>query len=204
MGVWGFIAGAVFLLLILAVIGFLLVCGYIYYLHLKYDHIPGPPRDNLLLGHLPSLMKMMRNSEIIYDSFFEWIERYGPVIRLNGFHKVMIFVVSPEGVKEFLLSPKYTKDDFYDVLHNLFGARFMGRSLLADQNYDHWHKQRRIMDPAFKKANLLESLGIFNEKAEELMDRLTEKADWKSQVGMHNMMNRVTLDVIAKVTLSIS
>ncbi|XP_040268461.1 cholesterol 24-hydroxylase-like [Bufo bufo] len=199
MGVWGFIAGAVFLLLILAVIGFLLVCGYIYYLHLKYDHIPGPPRDSLLLGHLPSLMKMMRNSEIIYDSFFEWIERYGPVIRLNALHKVMIFVVSPEGVKEFLLSPKYTKDDFYDILHNLFGARFMGRSLLAAQNYDHWHKQRRIMDPAFKKANLLESLGIFDEKAEELMDRLTEKADWKSQVGMHNMMNRVTLDVIAKV-----
>lgn len=39
----------------------------------------------------------------------------------------------------------------------------------------------------------------FNEKAEDLMQRLSEKADGKTEVGMLNMFCRVTLDVISKV-----
>ncbi|KAG8561507.1 hypothetical protein GDO81_015372 [Engystomops pustulosus] len=199
MGFLVFLTWVVYLLILLGIVGFLLCTGYIYYTHVKYDHIPGPPRESFFLGHSPSMMKMMNNNLIIYDPFFEWIEKYGPVIRLNGVHKVMIFVISPEGVKEFLMSPKYTKDDFYDRLHSMFGARFMGNGLLTDRNYEHWHKQRRIMDPAFSKISLIGSMGTFNEKAEELMNKLSEKANWKSNVGMHDMMSRLTLDVIAKV-----
>lgn len=39
----------------------------------------------------------------------------------------------------------------------------------------------------------------FNEKAEELMEKLEEKADGKKEVSMLTMMSRVTMDVIAKV-----
>lgn len=39
----------------------------------------------------------------------------------------------------------------------------------------------------------------FNEKAEELMEKLEEKADGKKEFSMLTMMSRVTLDVIAKV-----
>ncbi|XP_069805261.1 cholesterol 24-hydroxylase-like isoform X2 [Dendropsophus ebraccatus] len=144
-------------------------------------------------------MKHMKNNVVIYEPFFEWMEKYGPVIRLNALHKVMIFVLSPDGVKEFLMSPKYTKDDFYDRLHSMFGKRFLGKGLLSDRDYEHWHKQRRIMDPAFSKANLIGSLGTFNDKAEEMVNKLAEKADWKSHVRMHDIMSRVTLDVIAKL-----
>lgn len=42
-------------------------------------------------------------------------------------------------------------------------------------------------------------VGTFNEKAEQLMERLDERADNKSEVKMHDMLNRMTLDVIAKV-----
>ncbi|XP_056403233.1 cholesterol 24-hydroxylase-like [Hyla sarda] len=97
------------------------------------------------------------------------------------------------------MSPKYTKDDFYDRIHSMFGTRFMGNGLLSDRNYEHWYKQRRIMDPSFSKSNLMLSMRTFNDKAEELMEKLAEKADWKCHVVMHNMMSRVTLDVIAKL-----
>ncbi|XP_075186850.1 cholesterol 24-hydroxylase-like [Anomaloglossus baeobatrachus] len=199
MGVWSFILGAVFLLLILVVICFLLYCGYIYYMHMKYDHIPGAPRDSFLFGHSPTIIKLMRNNMVIYDTFLEWAEKYGPVIRVNGLHNVMVLIISPEGVKEFLMSPKYTKDPFYKRIENLFGTRFMGKGLVTDRDYDHWHKQRRIMDPAFSRTYLIGLMGTFNEKAEDLVDTLGDKADGKCQVGMHDMLSRLTLDVIAKV-----
>ncbi|XP_068110469.1 cholesterol 24-hydroxylase-like isoform X4 [Hyperolius riggenbachi] len=97
------------------------------------------------------------------------------------------------------MSPKYTKDWFYDRLSHMFGSRFMGKGLVTDRDYDHWHKQRRIMDPAFSRTYLIGMMGTFNEKAEELVERLAEKADGKTQVGMHDMLSRVTLDVISKV-----
>lgn len=39
----------------------------------------------------------------------------------------------------------------------------------------------------------------FNEKAEELMEKLEEKADGKTEFSMLSMMSRVTMDVIGKV-----
>ncbi|KAM3917972.1 cholesterol 24-hydroxylase-like [Leptodactylus fuscus] len=198
MTVWSFLTGSAILLLILVVICFLLYCGYIHYIHMKYDHIPGPPRDSFLFGHSPTIIKLMKNNKVIYDTLLEWVEKYGPVIRINGLHTTMVLVISPEGVKEFLMSPKYTKDNFYKRIEALFGARFMGKGLVTARDYSHWHKQRRIMDPAFSRTYLIELMGTFNEKAEDLMDTLGDKADRKSQVGMHDMLSRVTLDVIAK------
>ncbi|XP_069805269.1 cholesterol 24-hydroxylase-like [Dendropsophus ebraccatus] len=203
MGVWSFITGAALLLLILVAICFLLYCGYIYYTHVKYDHIPGPPRDSFLFGHSPTIIKIMKNKKVIYDTFLEWVEKYGPVIRINGLHNTLVLIVSPEGVKEFLMTPKYTKDNFYKRIEALFGTRFMGKGLVTDQDYEHWHKQRRIMDPAFSRTYLMELMGTFNDKAEDLVDTLGEKADRKCQVGMHDMLSRVTLDVIAKVAFGL-
>ncbi|XP_072284118.1 cholesterol 24-hydroxylase-like [Pyxicephalus adspersus] len=154
---------------------------------------------SFFLGNSPTLLKITRNNELIYDVFIKWVQKYGPVIRINLLQKVTILVATPEAVKEFLMSPTYTKDWFYERMFNLFGVRFMGKSLLTDQDYDHWHKQRRIMDPAFSRTYLTGLMGPFNEKAEYLMEKLLEKADGKTEVGMHDLLCRVTLDVISKV-----
>ncbi|KAM8921100.1 cholesterol 24-hydroxylase-like [Pelodytes ibericus] len=199
MELWGLLGWFCLILLSLAGLCFLLYCAYIQYTHMKYDHIPGPPRDSFLFGHSPTIMKLTKKNLVIYDQFLEWVNLYGPVIRINGLHNVMILAVSPEGVKEFLMSPKYTKDVFYDRITSLFGVRFMGKGLLTDRNYDHWHKQRRMMDPAFNRSYLIEMMGPFNEKAEDLMTVLSQKADGKQEFKMHDMLSRVTLDVIAKV-----
>ncbi|KAM4013998.1 cholesterol 24-hydroxylase-like isoform 1-T3 [Anomaloglossus baeobatrachus] len=203
MTLWALISGALLLLLVLAAVCFLLYCAYIQYIHMKYDHIPGPPRDSFLLGHYPTIRKLTENNELIYDYFLDWTEKYGPVVRINGFHTVIVIISSPEAIKELLMSTKHPKDKFYDDMFNLFGVRFLGNGLLNDRNYDHWHKQRRIMDPAFSRPYLMGLMGTFNEKAEELMERLNEKADKKSEVVMHNLLNRMTLDVIAKVAFDI-
>ncbi|XP_068111072.1 cholesterol 24-hydroxylase-like [Hyperolius riggenbachi] len=196
---WALISWAALLLLGLVVFCFLLYCAYIHYTHLKYDHIPGPPRDSFLMGHSPTFMKLTKDNGIIYDCLLDWVLKYGPVVRINGLHKVFMIVTDPEAIKELLMSSKHPKEHFYENIFYLFGVRFMGKGLLTDRDHEHWYKQRRMMDPAFSRTYLMSLMGTFNDKAEELMEKLAEKADIKSEVKMHDMFNKVTLDVIAKV-----
>ncbi|XP_073465231.1 cholesterol 24-hydroxylase-like [Aquarana catesbeiana] len=178
---------------------FLLYCGYVQYIHMKYDHIPGPPRDSFIFGHSASI-NVTETHKVSHDVFLQWAEEYGPVYRINILHYVMIYSTDPESVKEYLMSPDYPKDpNTYNRLFYLFGKRFLGKGLLTDPDHEHWYKQRRIMNPAFSHTYLMEMVGVFNEKAEQLMEQLEEKADGKQQVSMHALINCVTLDVILKV-----
>ncbi|XP_069493934.1 cholesterol 24-hydroxylase-like isoform X2 [Ambystoma mexicanum] len=199
MDAWGIVSWLLLSVVGAAVLAFLLFCCYVHYIHRKYDHIPGPPRDSFFFGHLRLFMEIMKRNELIYDLLVEWVEKYGPVMRLYFLYTPVIMITSPEAIKEILMSPKYTKDKFYNRIFSMFGVRFFGNGLVTDRNYDHWHKQRRIMDPAFSRTYLMNIMGSFNEKAEELMEVLAEKADGRREVRMHEMMSRTTLDVIAKV-----
>ncbi|XP_078518194.1 cholesterol 24-hydroxylase-like [Lissotriton helveticus] len=203
MDAWSFISGLLLTVLAVAALVFLVFCCYVKYSHVRFDHIPGPPRESFLFGHMPLIMRMMKKNELFYDQALEWVEKYGPVVRLNFIHKPVIFLSSQEAVKEFLMSHKYKKDKFYETVFSLFGVRFLGNGLLTSRDYDHWHMQRRIMDPAFNRTYLMNLMGPFNEKAEELMEVLAEKADGHEEVKMHDMMSRLALDVIAKVAFGL-
>nr|XP_046228441.1 cholesterol 24-hydroxylase-like [Scatophagus argus] len=188
-------------LLFLALLGY---CLYIKHIHMKYDHIPGPPRDSFLFGHSPTFLRMMKNGEVIHDKILEWAEIYGPVYRINGLHYALICVTCPEATKEILMSPKYPKDQFlHSRLFTLFGQRFLGNGLVTVTDHELWYKQRRIMDPAFSSLYLRGLMGIFNEKAETLMDKLTDLADTKTEAKMLHLVNCVTLDVIAKAAFGV-
>ncbi|XP_066468337.1 cholesterol 24-hydroxylase-like [Tiliqua scincoides] len=200
----GAIWGPLPLLAALPLLALGLYCCYIQYVHTKYEHIPGPPRDSFLLGHLPSIWKMLMKDNSILDLFWQWSEEYGPIIRVNAFHRVSVLMFSPEGVKEYLMLPEYPKDPLsYGRLFNLFGVRFLGNGLVTAQNYDHWHKQRKIMDPAFSRTFLIGLMENFNDKAEELMEILEEKADGETEVDLMDLLYRVTLDIISKVAFGI-
>ncbi|NXC85116.1 CP46A hydroxylase, partial [Cercotrichas coryphoeus] len=102
------------------------------------------------------------------------------------------------------MSPQHPKDPtVYGTLFNLFGERFLGNGLVTVCNHEHWRKQRRIMDPAFSRSYLIGLMETFNEKAEELMEKLEEKADGKTEFSMLSMMSRVTMDIIGKVAFGL-
>ncbi|XP_014813164.1 PREDICTED: cholesterol 24-hydroxylase [Calidris pugnax] len=199
-GLWA----AAGLLLALALLAFGLVCCYVKWIHAKYDHIPGPPRVSFLFGHLPIFWRMLKNEEFMHDLLLQWAKKYGPIVRINAFHRVSVMILTPEGVKEFLMSPQYPKDRMvYRRISNLFGERFIGNGLVTVCDHEQWHKQRRIMDPAFSRSYLIGLMETFNEKAEELMEKLEEKADGKTEFSMLTMMNRVTMDIIGKVAFGL-
>ncbi|MEQ2163101.1 hypothetical protein GOODEAATRI_026749, partial [Goodea atripinnis] len=166
---------------------------------MKYDHIPGPPRDSFFLGHSPTFVRIMKKDGIVHNKFLEWAEIYGPVYRINILHYIILGVTCPEATKEILMSPKYPKDRFlYKGLFNLFGQRFFGNGLVTARDHELWYKQRRIMDPAFSSLYLRGLMGTFNERAEKLMEKLSEIADNNTEANMLQLVNCVTLDVIAK------
>uniref|UniRef100_A0A3B3UCG6 Cholesterol 24-hydroxylase-like n=1 Tax=Poecilia latipinna TaxID=48699 RepID=A0A3B3UCG6_9TELE len=160
-------------------IAFLIYCFYIKYIHMKYDHIPGP----FFLGHSPTFLRIMKNDGIVHNKFLEWAETYGPVYRMNILHYIILVVTCPEATKEILMSSKYPKDRFlYKRMFNLFGQRFIGTGLVTAIDHETWYKQRRIMDPAFSTLYLRGLMGTFNERAEKLMDKLSDLADSSTPV----------------------
>nr|AGN04303.1 cytochrome P450 [Oryzias melastigma] len=198
------LSNAFIALLILLLVAFLGYCLYIKYTHMKYDHIPGPPRDSFLLGHSPTILRIMREGGMLHDKFLEWAEIYGPVYRINGLHLVILNVACPEATKEVLMSAKHPKDgSTYKKLFYLFGKRFLGNGLITAQDHEMWYKQRRIMDPAFSSLYLRGLMGTFNERAEKMMERLSEIADKNMEAKMLQLVNCVTLDVIAKVAFGV-
>ncbi|XP_029453621.1 cholesterol 24-hydroxylase-like [Rhinatrema bivittatum] len=196
----GWLLTLLFLAALLCLLLLLSYAAYVKYVHLKFDHIPGPPRDSFFLGHAPTLSKALESYRNIHDTVLQWAEEYGPIFRINIFHRVAIYAISPEAIKEYLMSPQCPKDPYtYNLFFYLFGKRFLGKGLITDSDNEHWYKQRRIMNPAFSKTYLGKVMGLFNEKAEQMMEKLEEKADGVQEVGFHAMINCVTLDVIAKV-----
>uniref|UniRef100_A0A7N8YCB3 Cholesterol 24-hydroxylase-like n=1 Tax=Mastacembelus armatus TaxID=205130 RepID=A0A7N8YCB3_9TELE len=194
---------ALVFLVFLLFVAFLGYCLYIKHIHMKYDHIPGPPRDSFFFGHTATFLRIMNSGEVVHDTFLEWAKIYGPVYRINVLHYVGLYVNCPEATKEILMSPKYPKDSFYKRVFNLFGQRFLGNGLITAQDHKQWYKQRRIMDPAFSSLYLRGLMGAFNDRAEKLMSKLTDIADSKAETHMLNLMNCVTLDVIAKVAFGV-
>uniref|UniRef100_A0A7N8Y7D9 Cholesterol 24-hydroxylase n=1 Tax=Mastacembelus armatus TaxID=205130 RepID=A0A7N8Y7D9_9TELE len=194
---------ALVFLVFLLFVAFLGYCLYIKHIHMKYDHIPGPPRDSFFFGHTATFWRIMNNDENIYDKSVEWAKIYGPVYKIYILHYVILGVNCPEATKEILMSSKYPKDSFYKRLSNLFGQRFLGNGLVTARDHKQWYKQRRIMDPAFSSLYLRGLMGAFNDRAEKLMSKLTDIADSKAETHMLNLMNCVTLDVIAKVAFGV-
>ncbi|XP_076147089.1 cholesterol 24-hydroxylase-like [Alosa pseudoharengus] len=189
-------------------VAFILFFGYflyIKYVHRKFDHIPGPPRNHFLSGHFSPFLEDTRSGRNVNDTFLKWAaEASGPICRLNFYHAVCLIVTCPEATKEFLMSPKYSKDPYTcKRLSSMFGVRFLGNGLLSTLDHNQWYKQRRIMDPAFSSLYLRGLMGTFNERAERLMEKLEEYSERQTPVQMDKLMNTFTLDVITKVAFGV-
>ncbi|XP_005724928.1 cholesterol 24-hydroxylase-like isoform X2 [Pundamilia nyererei] len=191
-------------LFFLLVVVFLGYCLYVKHIHMKYDHIPGPPTDSFLFGHSASLLRIMKNGGNMHQKLLEWADEYGPVYKIYALHYAVVCVSCPEATKQILMSPKYPKDKLvYKRLANLFGQRLLGNGLATARDHEQWYKQRRIMDPAFSSLYLRGLMGTFNERAEKLMDKLADVADSKTEANMLQLVNYVTLDVITKVAFGV-
>uniref|UniRef100_G1TJV6 Cholesterol 24-hydroxylase n=1 Tax=Oryctolagus cuniculus TaxID=9986 RepID=G1TJV6_RABIT len=181
-------------------LAFGLCCAFVHRARSRYEHIPGPPRPSFLLGHLPYFWKKDEVcGRVLQDMFLDWAKKYGPVVRVNVFHKTSVIITSPESVKKFLMSTKYNKDSkMYRAIQTVFGERLFGQGLVSECDYERWHKQRRVIELAFSRSSLVSLMETFNEKAEQLVEILEAKADGQTPVSMQDMLTCTTIDILAK------
>ncbi|CAG8596132.1 7731_t:CDS:2 [Cetraspora pellucida] len=135
-----------FLAAIVAFVSYFLYKCYIYPLYLSpLSKIPGPPVNNIIIGHLSSLKKDSAKS------LFNLAKQYGGITRFHALlNKPHILIADPKLAKTIFISRAY---DF--VRYNVNAAVFkdlIGDGVLLAEGVSH-KRQRKAMNPIFTFAN---------------------------------------------------
>nr|XP_054763211.1 cholesterol 24-hydroxylase-like [Lytechinus pictus] len=193
-------------LLILGIIGVVLALVSAAILRTEYNlrDVPTAKNKSFFLGDIKYLGNFKEKVDVpLANVLFLMAKQLGPVYYLRIFWKPHFIASAPEIVKELLLNSKHTKpQEVYRGFQKLYGQRFMGHGLVSEVDHEKWFHRRAIMNPAFRRKYLMSLVDEFNAGSEALCQQLKEKADGKTEVLMLDELNKVTLDVIAKIAFS--
>ncbi|KAJ8045987.1 Cholesterol 24-hydroxylase [Holothuria leucospilota] len=187
-------------LVVLAVVlvAFLAACVFLYRLHSRYDHLPGPKRTSFFMGNASEFRSAIERQIPFIQRMLELQQEFGPVYVIFFFHQAFISVADPATVKELLMNDIHTKPDSYKVLYEVYGVRFMGKGLVTEQDHSKWYNHRKIFNPAFHRKHLMGLMSYFNTSSDKLVLKLKDDVDTGKAVPLMDGFSRTTLDVIAK------
>ncbi|XP_072045865.1 cholesterol 24-hydroxylase-like isoform X1 [Amphiura filiformis] len=171
-----------------------------YYRRYPLRHIPSPPISNYILGHITNLGKYSRNGKILGDFALDCAKEYGHIFAVHFLWNSSVICLTPSAVKQILVTgnfPKYSS--IYSNLHTVFGSRFMGNGLLSEMRTERWAQNRALFNPAFHRSYLKTCLNQFNMSSDLLIKELVGRSDGETEVVMLEELNKVGLDIIAKV-----
>ncbi|XP_061388492.1 cytochrome P450 4e2-like [Musca vetustissima] len=123
-----------------------------------------------------------------FHNFRVWIGYY-----LN------IFVTEPQDV-EFILSSTslIKKSDIYEMTYD-----WLGDGLLTGTGQK-WHKNRKIITPAFHFKILQDFHDVMNKNSNKFVEKLREASKGDTIIDFQNMVNYFTLDVICDTAMGVS
>ncbi|CAG8806618.1 13958_t:CDS:2 [Cetraspora pellucida] len=183
-----------YLAAIVAFISYFLYKCYIYPLYLSpLSKIPGPPVNNIILGHISSLLKDP------IKSYFHLTKQYGGIFRFHALlNKPHVLIADPKLVKTIFISRSY---DFTRLgVTSPMTKDLIGDGLLLAEGVSH-KRQRKIMSPIFSFANIKEMTPTFVQAGHTL------KTIWMKEIGnkregritISNSISKITLDVVGLV-----
>jgi cytochrome P450 len=115
---------------------------------------------------------------------------YGDVVRLRYFHVPICLVMHPRDIEYVLVTNagNFTKSADYRAL-----ARVLGNGLLTNEGKA-WQRQRGLIQPAFRRENILSYGSVMIRAAGRMLDC------WKDgeQRNVHADMMAVTLEIVAQ------
>ncbi|XP_022091043.1 cholesterol 24-hydroxylase-like [Acanthaster planci] len=186
---------------LMSFVGFVL---YVIYQHKRFAHFPGPPRSDFFTGHVRQIIAGIDRGSSLAEYLTDQMRAYGLVYHLFMFYKPVVVVLEPNFLKEVLHSTTHTKPpQEAKTFWNVFGQRFVHHGLLMETDVPKYLKRRALFTPAFHRHYLMNLMDSFNESADILIKKLAMRADGKTKVFMLEELNRVTLDVIAKVAFGL-
>ena len=175
---------------------------YLYSVHSKFDHIPGPTRSSFFMGNLMDIRKKRVNEgKNIHQTLAEWSTEYRPIFVIWFVHIPLAVVSDANIVREVLAVKNLPKDPFgYERMQYVFGQRFLGRGLFTDLNRATWESKRRTLNPAFNRNKLFNDLKTMNSCCENFIHRLENLADGKTEVSMADEFLVIALETLVKVS----
>ncbi|XP_028403528.1 cholesterol 24-hydroxylase-like [Dendronephthya gigantea] len=186
-----------FVCLIALFLGFTL---YIYYMHYKLSHIPGPPRGNFFFGNLLEIRRRrLVEGKNIHQTLADWSTEYRPVFVIWFFHVPLTVVSDADVVRDVLVVKNLPKDHFgYARFQFVYGQRFLGYGLFTDLNRLTWEAKRRTFTPLFHQKKVYEAFPTLNACCENFLERLETYADGKTEISLADEFLLVTLETILK------
>lgn len=144
---------------------------------------PAGPPGGLLLGNY----RDWRNDIL---GFLERCHNHGDIVRIRVFHRYSVVVSHPDGVEQVLTQ---TNRHFVKNFAQRMLAPWLGKGLLLSEG-DFWLRQRRLMQPAFRRDRLAAYAGTMVELAERML------ATWREGEtrDVHDELMRLALAIAAR------
>src|SRR5215813_4400854 len=150
----------------------------------QYLGPPPGPKGNFLLGNLAAVSK-------------DWVgfysrcaKEYGDVVQVRYLHVPICLVLHPRDIEYVLVTNpgNFTKSADYRAL-----ARVLGNGLLTNEGKA-WQHQRGLIQPAFRRENILSYAPVMTRVASSLL------GSWISgeSRNVHEDMMAATLQIVAQ------
>lgn len=174
------------------------------YLTSPLRHLPQPPGERLLCGHL--VQEFAKPAGSTFRHWVDTVPNSGLIYFrgfLQGFPRLLL--TSPEALQEVLVTKSY---DFEKPgLGRKLLSRTTGQGLIVVEGHDH-KRQRKSVAPAFTGKQINELIPLFWSKSKEFVnviaDQLHASADLDQTNGRTGVVDitewtsRVTLDIIGQ------
>jgi cytochrome P450 len=145
---------------------------------------PPGPKGHFLLGSLGAV------SRDWLGFYAQCAKEYGDVVALRYLHVPICLLIHPRDIEYVLVtnSGNFTKSADYRAL-----ARILGKGLLNSEG-KFWQRQRSLIQPGFRKENILSYATVMTREARRMLDSWT---DGEAR-NVHEDMMRLTLEIVAR------
>lgn len=145
---------------------------------------PPGPKGHFLLGNLAAVSKDW------VGFYSQCAKEYGDVVQVRYLHVPICLLMHPRDIEYVLVSNpgNFTKSADYRAL-----ARVLGNGLLTNEGKA-WQHQRALIQPAFRRENILSYTQVMTSATRQLLD------SWKDSESrnVHEDMMAVTLQIVAQ------
>src|SRR6516165_86905 len=145
---------------------------------------PPGPRGHFLLGNLSAV------SRDWLGFYSRCAKDYGDVVKLRYLHVPICLLIHPRDIEYVLVANpgNFTKSADYRAL-----ARVLGNGLLTNEGKT-WQRQRGLIQPAFRRENILSYAPVMTRAASRMLGSWTNG----ESRNIHEDMMAVTLQIVAQ------
>src|SRR5215469_15703597 len=145
---------------------------------------PPGPKGHFLLGNLAAV------SHDWLGFYSRCAKEYGDVVKLRYLHVPICLLMHPRDIEYVLVtnSGNFTKSADYRAL-----ARVLGNGLLTNEGKS-WQRQRGLIQPAFRRENILSYAPVITQAGTQLIEPWTSS----ESRNVHEDMMAVTLQIVAQ------